>query len=92
MSTVFARGEISLLLRLGSISATITRRLSRHIGRRVVQGAQHLPTQNFMEQQPDYSAWSSEKLVERVTILEKQLREQMVRLFPLVTLRWNAPI
>ncbi|KAL8648407.1 MAG: hypothetical protein Q9210_005007 [Variospora velana] len=35
-----------------------------------------------MDQQPDYSGWSSEKLVERVTILEKQLRERVVRYGP----------
>ncbi|KAI4114175.1 MAG: hypothetical protein LQ345_005008 [Seirophora villosa] len=36
-----------------------------------------------MDQQPDYSGWSSEKLVERVTVLERQLREQMLRYGPL---------
>ncbi|KAI4112848.1 MAG: hypothetical protein LQ338_008264 [Usnochroma carphineum] len=33
-----------------------------------------------MDQRPDYSDWSSQRLVERVTLLEKQLREQTERL------------
>ncbi len=28
-----------------------------------------------MDQQQDYSGWSPEKLIERVSLLEKQLRE-----------------
>ncbi|KAL8916032.1 MAG: hypothetical protein Q9208_008733 [Pyrenodesmia sp. 3 TL-2023] len=32
-----------------------------------------------MDQQPDYTEWTSERLVERVTLLEKQLREQTTK-------------
>ena len=32
-----------------------------------------------MEGKPDYSKWSTEKLVDRVTFLEEQLKEQTTR-------------
>ncbi|KAL8901135.1 MAG: hypothetical protein Q9207_005351 [Kuettlingeria erythrocarpa] len=32
-----------------------------------------------MDQHPDYSGWSSEKLLERISLLEKQLREQTTK-------------
>ena len=32
-----------------------------------------------MEKTPDYSQWSTEKLIDRVTSLEQQLKEQTIR-------------
>ncbi|KAL8750825.1 MAG: hypothetical protein Q9184_006279 [Pyrenodesmia sp. 2 TL-2023] len=44
-----------------------------------ISAAQAAQRQSSMDQQTDYTEWSSEKLVERVTLLEKQLREQTTK-------------
>jgi hypothetical protein len=75
-SQLARRLEFSSGLR-NAILMSRSRRWRKNTSQRMeARAALHTSTTSMMEERTDYSAWSHEKLIERVTALENELQEK----------------